>query len=655
MGQAAIDIGCGRDTMAIMGRRSTTWGSGAAGALMLSVWCLALAVGAPPAAAHTPNAPTETQSQITHAFSIFARLPSVAAGRASLQGYDVAMRLALQGARDHLEAAGPTPSRLRVRVGRAALASPAEATVPLDITFEKTPASASLHQSFTAVALEAHHVWQVSWTTLCLLVEVGGTVCPATPKGLVAGDVLPHATGSSLDPPDLTPGLIDPGALAVAPGGGVLIADDARNQILEWKSGQLSVIAGNGLAGFSGDGGPATQAELNDPGQIAVGPNGTAYFVDGANQRVRAISLNGIIRTVAGDGRSGNAGDGGPATEAALDPSGVAVGPTGFLWISSGDSIREVDPAGIISSIVSGGPPIGQDVTVKGVPTAFEPGSLALNGQGNLVVFSYSPKILFEVTPAHQVDELAQDYATALSTAPNGTVLVAQHGPALDQASSTALTPLVDFSMVSVPGLLFGPLAPEGVAEAADGTIYVDTQPGDGLTDQTGLFAITDGRVTALAVTTPLLDTLPAVGAAGFSATTYPAAQPPLSRRSALAACPSSQGLEAFSPAAVLTARHLVGGWNTSFAYDLHASDRAWWFGAVTTFTGGPLQGRQSIVSVVTATKDLYASAVAHACGAALVRRSLAIVMGPSAYSSAVVHLFALDRDGTVLIYFQDY
>lgn len=118
--------------------------------------------------------------------------------------------------------------------------------------------------------------------------------------------------------------------------------------------------------------------------------------------------------------------DGEPATAVPLDPSGLAVGPSGTLWIDSGSDILQVAPDGMISTVAKGGPPAGVDVDVDGMPTAFFPTSMALNGQGDLIVFSFSPKLLFEVTPAGQVIQLAEDYATALSSAPDGSALVAE-------------------------------------------------------------------------------------------------------------------------------------------------------------------------------------------------------------------------------------
>ncbi|MBI3304243.1 MAG: hypothetical protein HYZ72_19435 [Deltaproteobacteria bacterium] len=87
--------------------------------------------------------------------------------------------------------------------------------------------------------------------------------------------------------------------------------------------------------GFSGDGGPATQAALNEPIGVAVGPDGSLYIADSLNGRIRRVGLDGIITTVAGNPEVGVTGDGGPATQATLaDPFGVAVGPDGSLYIA---------------------------------------------------------------------------------------------------------------------------------------------------------------------------------------------------------------------------------------------------------------------------------------------------------------------------------
>ena len=101
--------------------------------------------------------------------------------------------------------------------------------------------------------------------------------------------------------------------------------------------------------GFSGDGGPADQARLNNPQGVALAPDGSLYIADSDNNRVRRISPDGIITTVAGNGTAGFSGDGGPATEAWLyAPYAVAFSPDGNLYISdyASTAFGELTPTG---------------------------------------------------------------------------------------------------------------------------------------------------------------------------------------------------------------------------------------------------------------------------------------------------------------------
>ncbi len=108
-----------------------------------------------------------------------------------------------------------------------------------------------------------------------------------------------------------------------------MFSDTGNHKIrkVDAKSGVITTIAGTGKAGFAGDGGPARQAMLNEPYGVAVDDAGTVYFADRLNRRVRRIdAATGVINTVAGDGSKTTSGDGGPAANAGLvEPNGVAV------------------------------------------------------------------------------------------------------------------------------------------------------------------------------------------------------------------------------------------------------------------------------------------------------------------------------------------
>jgi sugar lactone lactonase YvrE len=146
-----------------------------------------------------------------------------------------------------------------------------------------------------------------------------------------------------------SPDVAQPAGLALDAQGNLFIADSGNNRIREvGLDGTIRTVAGTGTAGFSGDGGPAIRAQLNGPTGVAVDATGTLLIADTANNRVRRVSPDGIITTVAGSGAKGFSGDGGAAVNAKLSgPTGVAIGPDGGLYIadSGNDRIRRVSPA----------------------------------------------------------------------------------------------------------------------------------------------------------------------------------------------------------------------------------------------------------------------------------------------------------------------
>ena len=118
----------------------------------------------------------------------------------------------------------------------------------------------------------------------------------------------------------------------------------------------ITTVAGNGTCGFSGDNGPATSAQLYGSHGVAVDSAGNLYIADTANNRIRKVS-NGVITTVAGNGTAGFSGDNGPATSAQLtDPEGVAVDSAGNLYIADtgNNRIRKVSN-GVITTVAGNG------------------------------------------------------------------------------------------------------------------------------------------------------------------------------------------------------------------------------------------------------------------------------------------------------------
>jgi hypothetical protein len=128
-------------------------------------------------------------------------------------------------------------------------------------------------------------------------------------------------------------------------------------------SGEVSRFAGSGVQGYGGDGGPALEARFAWITDIVPSDNGVFYIVDHISNRIRAIDRDGVVSTIAGGGKAGDGGDGGPADEAQLnEPFGAAIGPDGSLYIADtgGSRIRRIDAEGIISTVAGTGNPGGR-------------------------------------------------------------------------------------------------------------------------------------------------------------------------------------------------------------------------------------------------------------------------------------------------------
>ncbi|GAB3991183.1 hypothetical protein GCM10028807_20710 [Spirosoma daeguense] len=185
--------------------------------------------------------------------------------------------------------------------------------------------------------------------------------------------------------------LDDPVSLALDGNGNLYIADQSSNCIRKVNSsGVISTMAGTGTSGFSGDGGLATSAQLNFPNSLAMDGSGNLYISDLYNNRIRKVNSSGIISTIAGTGIFGFSGDSGPATSAQLaQPTGVALDGNENLYITDSQNhrIRKVSTTGVISTVAGTGT---SGFSGDGGPATSarlaSPTSIAADGSGNLYV-----------------------------------------------------------------------------------------------------------------------------------------------------------------------------------------------------------------------------------------------------------------------------
>jgi len=185
--------------------------------------------------------------------------------------------------------------------------------------------------------------------------------------------------------------LNNPQGVAVDGAGNLYIADYFNMRIRKvTPSGIITTIAGNGESGYSGDGFPATMAQIGSPQNIACDAHGNIYISDVFNGRIRLVDTNGFMHTFAGNGTWGNSGDGGPATNAEFQlPTAIAVDKKGNVYFSDegNGNIRKINTHGIITTIAGtgmsgysgdGGPATNAEIDV--------PWGISVDGIGNVYV-----------------------------------------------------------------------------------------------------------------------------------------------------------------------------------------------------------------------------------------------------------------------------
>lgn len=228
---------------------------------------------------------------------------------------------------------------------------------------------------------------------------------------------------------------------------GTIIFADAWNHVLRriGPDGTIETICGTGVAGFNGDGLPALETEIERPNDVAVGPDGLVYFTDGRNHRIRRIGADGLVTTLAGTGEETYGGDGGPAIEARLDsPSGIDFGPDGALYVADEDNhrVRRIVGGTIETVVGRGEAEAGLDDVPPLEASLSGPRDLAFGPDGTLYIADTDNHRVAMVRPGGHFRVLAGSGAAGY---------VGDGGPA----------PLALLD------------APKGITVGADGTVYV--------------------------------------------------------------------------------------------------------------------------------------------------------------------------------------
>ena len=225
---------------------------------------------------------------------------------------------------------------------------------------------------------DAKLVWKIESSGRATV--IAGTGQTTTISGLPRSPVLARDVGfASIE------------GIAIDRDGNLLLADSLNHAILKIDSrGYLTYVAGNGERGFTGDGGPATRAQLHSPYDVRIDSKGNVYIADVKNHCIRKVDRQGVISTVAGTGVAGYSGDGGPAVKAQLNmPYGILLDNDDNLLIADSDNnvLRKVGPDGIIRTIAGTGERGYAGDGGPALAAKFDsPQSLAIDKDGRLFV-----------------------------------------------------------------------------------------------------------------------------------------------------------------------------------------------------------------------------------------------------------------------------
>jgi len=232
-------------------------------------------------------------------------------------------------------------------------------------------------------------------------------------NGTGAGTGMGTYTGDGGDA--LSAGFNAPSAVSFDGAGNIYVADKANNVIRKVSySGVVSTFAGTGVAGFTNDSAAATASKLNQPYSIISDMPGNVYIADYANNKVRKVGINGVMRTIAGTGVAGYSGDGFAATAARLDrPQGIAIDQYGNVYVSEAGNhtVRKITPGGIITTLAGNGTNgYSGDGGNGAAAQLYGPAGLTVDVYDNVYIADYFNNVVRKVSAAGVISTYAGNH-----------------------------------------------------------------------------------------------------------------------------------------------------------------------------------------------------------------------------------------------------
>ncbi|MFK8905631.1 RICIN domain-containing protein [Streptomyces sp. YS-3] len=272
---------------------------------------------------------------------------------------------------------------------------------------------------------------------------------PAAAISTVAGTGVAAYKGDN--EPAVEAQLNRPYGIALDANGTLYLSDFYNNRVRRITTdGRISTVAGTGQAAFKGDGGPAVSAQLNYPREVVVDSTGTLYIADTNNHRIRKVTADGTISTVAGTGTAGFAGDGGPATGARLNlPVGLALNSAGELHISEyyNNRIRKVATDGTINTVAGTGQAgFKGDGGPAAVAQLRNPHGLAVDDADNIYIADYANHRIRKIDPDGGISTVAGTGTAGFSGDDGPAVSAKLNGPVGVAVDSTGTLYISDYS-----------------------------------------------------------------------------------------------------------------------------------------------------------------------------------------------------------------